>query len=563
MPHDTALITTIAVGLGLAFVLGLAATKVGMPPLVGYLIAGIAVGPYTPGLVADSSLAQQLAEIGVILLMFGVGIHFSLRDLLTVKLIAVPGAIVQIAVATVLGAVVSHLWGWSWGSGIVFGLCLSVASTVVLLRALEDRGLLDSVDGRIAVGWLIVEDVATVLVLVLLPAFAPALGAEETAGTASSGLILTLAITLGKLALFFGLIFVVGMRAVPWLLERVAHTGSRELFTLAVLAVALGIAVGAAAVFGVSVALGAFFAGVVVSESDLSHEAAADALPLKDAFSVLFFVAVGMLFDPRILVEQPLQILSVLLIVMVGKSLAALGIVLFFRYPLHTALTISASLAQVGEFSFILAALGVTLGLLPVEGQGLIVAVAILSISLNPLAFSGTRWLNRWVTAKPGLLVWIEREAIVKTDLPKGPHSLRNHVIMVGHGRVGSIVAAALAKQEAPYVVVEADLAKVESLRSRGVSAFFGDASRGGVLDQANLADARMLIVTSPDPYKTRAIIEAAREKNPGIDTVVRTHGERERQYLERMNVGLAVMGEQELANAMAGHAIRTLEEPA
>ncbi len=563
MPHDTALITTIAAGIGLAFLLGLAATKVGLPPLVGYLVAGIAVGPYTPGLVADSSLAQQLAEIGVILLMFGVGIHFSIKDLLSVKRIAIPGAIVQIAAATALGTLVSYLWGWSWGSGIVFGLCLSVASTVVLLRALEDRGLLDSVDGRIAVGWLIVEDVVTVLVLVLLPAFAPALGAEETAGTASNGLIFALAITLGKLALFFGLIFVVGIRAVPWLLERVALTGSRELFTLAVLAVALGIAVGAAAVFGVSVALGAFFAGVVVSESDLSHEAAADALPLKDAFSVLFFVAVGMLFDPAILIEQPLQILAVLLIVMVGKSLAALGIVLFFRYPLHTALTISASLAQVGEFSFILAALAVTLGLLPVEGQGLIVAVAILSISLNPFAFSSARRLNKWVTARPALLARVEREAIVRTDLPTGSHPLQNHVIMVGHGRVGSIVASALAKQETPYVVVEADLAKVESLRSRGVSAFFGDASRGGVLDQANLADARMLIVTSPDPYKTRAIIEAAREKNPDIDTVVRTHGERERQYLERMNVGLAVMGEQELANAMAGHAIRTLDEPA
>lgn len=563
MPHDTALITTIAAGIGLAFVLGLAATKVGMPPLVGYLIAGIVVGPFTPGLVADSSLAQQLAEIGVILLMFGVGIHFSTRDLLAVRRIALPGAVVQIAVATVLGAAVSYLWGWSWGSGMVFGLCLSVASTVVLLRALEDRGLLDSVDGRIAVGWLIVEDLVTILVLVLLPALAPALGAAETAGTATPGLASTLALTLGKLALFFALIFVVGRRAVPWLLERVAHTGSRELFTLAVLAVALGIAVGAGALFGVSVALGAFFAGVVVSESDLSHEAAADALPLKDAFSVLFFVAVGMLFDPRILIEQPLQILAVLLIVMVGKSLAALGIVLFFRYPLHTALTISASLAQVGEFSFILAALGVTLGLLPVEGQGLIVAVAILSISLNPVALSGARWLNRWVTARPDLLARIEREAIIKTDLPDGPHPLRNHVIMVGHGRVGSIVAAALAKQETPYVVVEHDVAKVESLRSRGISAFFGDASRGSVLDQANLADARMLIVPSPDPYKTRAIIDVARKVNPGIDTVVRTHSERERKYLERMNVGLAVMGEQELANAMAGHALRTLDEPA
>jgi len=567
VPHDTALITTIAAGIGLAFVLGLLATRIGMPPLVGYLIAGIVVGPFTPGLVADSGLAQQLAEIGVILLMFGVGIHFSVSDLLAVRRIALPGAVVQITVATALGAVASQLWGWSWGSGIVFGLCLSVASTVVLLRALEDRGLLDSVDGRIAVGWLIVEDLATVLVLVLLPALAPMLGStspEVTTAANASGLFSTLAITLGKVTAFIVLIFVVGRRFVPWLLERVAHTGSRELFTLAVLAVALGIAVGAAALFGVSVALGAFFAGMVVSGSDISHEAAADALPLQDAFAVLFFVAVGMLFDPRILIEQPFQIIGVLLIVMIGKSLAALGIVLFFKYPLHTALTISASLAQIGEFSFILAALGASLGLLPAEGQGLIVAVAILSISLNPLAFSSIRFFNRWVTARPKLLAMCERKSEVVTALPDGvsQHPLQDHVIMVGHGRVGSIVAASLAKGETPYVVVEEDLEAVESLRKRGVTAFFGDASRRGVLDQANLADARMLIVTASDPYKIRAIINVARQVNPGIDTVVRTHSAREREYLERMNVGLAVMGEQELANAIARHAMKALRDP-
>jgi CPA2 family monovalent cation:H+ antiporter-2 len=558
--HETALITTIAAGIGLAFLLGLLVTRIGMPPLVGYLLAGIVVGPFTPGIVADSRIAQQLAEMGVILLMFGVGIHFSVGDLLAVKRIALPGAVVQIAVATVLGTAISLLWGWSLGSGIVFGLCLSVASTVVLLRALEDRGLLDSEDGRIAVGWLIVEDLATVLVLVLLPALAPALGGDAATGATSTGVLATLAITLAKVAAFIALIFLVGRRAVPWLLERVARTGSRELFTLAVLAVALGIAVGASVLFGVSVALGAFFAGMVVNGSDLSHEAAADALPLQDAFSVLFFVAVGMLFDPTILLEHPFQILGVLLIVMVGKSLGALAIVLGFRYPLRTALMISASLAQIGEFSFILAALGVTLGVLPPEAQGVIVAVAILSISLNPVTFGGARLLNRWVTARPRLLSILEREskAPEETPLPSQP-PLTDHVIIVGHGRVGSIVAETIASHPTKYVVVDEHFERVEALRKRGITAYFGDASRPGVLDQAHLANARLLIVTAPDAYKARAIIDVARKVNPEIDTVVRTHSEREKRYLERLNVGKAVMGERELAESMARYALKVL----
>jgi CPA2 family monovalent cation:H+ antiporter-2 len=567
MPHETALITTIAASIGLAFVFGLIVMRAGMPPLVGYLLAGIAVGPFTPGIVADIGLAQQLAEIGVILLMFGVGIHFSVDDLLAVRRIALPGAVVQIVIATLLGAALSYLWGWSWGSGLVFGLCLSVASTVVLLRALEDRGLLDSIDGRIAVGWLIVEDLATVLVLVLLPALAPALGAVSEAANASAnagpGVLLTLAITLGKVALFVALIFIVGRRAVPWLLERVARTGSRELFTLAVLAVAIGIAVGSAALFGVSVALGAFFAGMVVNGSDLSHEAAADALPLQEAFSVLFFVAVGMLFDPMILVEKPLEIIGVLLIVMVGKSVGAFGIVLLFKYPLRTALTISASLAQVGEFSFILAALGVTLGLLPAEGQGLIVAVAILSISLNPVTFIGARWIDRKLTAHPRILSKFERDTGAFAALPSTVEreSLEGHAILVGYGRVGSVIGAALAQHGIPYVVVEEDIEAVETLREEGIVAFFGDASRPGVLDQASVARARMLIVTAPDPYKARAIITAARHANPEIDTVVRTHSEKERAYLERLNVGKAVMGEWELADAMARYALKSLAD--
>ena len=408
MIHDTALIATVAGGLVLAFVFGLLAVRVRLPPIVGYLLAGVAIGPFTPGFVADTGLASQLAEIGVILLMFGVGLHFSIADLMAVRRIAVPGAIVQIALAAGLGALVCRLWGWSWPSGLVFGLSLSVASTVVLLRALEDRGLLESEDGRIAVGWLIVEDLATVVALVLLPAFAGLAGAQGSGHAAAapapagSSLLATLAVTLAKLVAFVALMLVVGRRAIPWLLGRVERVGSRELFTLAVLAVALGIAVGAAALFGVSVALGAFFAGVVVSESKFSQEAAERALPLQDAFAVLFFVSVGMLFDPSILVRQPLALLAVVLIVLVGKSAGAFAIVLAFRYSLQTALRIAGSLAQIGEFSFILAALGVSLGLLPPAAQSLVVAAALLSITANPFVLRAGESAARWLQSRRG-----------------------------------------------------------------------------------------------------------------------------------------------------------------
>jgi len=397
MEHETALIATVSAGLGLAFVFGFLAARVKLPPLVGYLLAGVAVGPFTPGYVADAGLARQLAEIGVILLMFGVGLHFSVSDLLAVRRIAIPGAIVQIAAATALGAAVMRLWGWAWSAGLVFGLCLSVASTVVLLRALEERNLLDSGDGRIAVGWLVVEDLAMVLTLVLLPALAPAGGASPAPG---GSLPLTLALTLGKVAAFVAVMHFVGRRAVPWLLERVARIGSRELFTLGVLAIALGIAVGAASLFGVSFALGAFFAGVVISESDLSQRAASNALPLQDAFAVLFFVSVGMLFDPAVLLKSPLQVLLVVLIILVGKSVAAFGIVLAFGYPTRTALRISASLAQIGEFSFILVGLGISLSLLPGEAQSLVLAGAILSITLNPFVFNGVERLGGGTMAR-------------------------------------------------------------------------------------------------------------------------------------------------------------------
>jgi CPA2 family monovalent cation:H+ antiporter-2 len=554
---------TIAGGIGLAFVLGMLAQRLRLPPLVGYLVAGILAGPYTPGFVADVALAQQLAEIGVILLMFGVGVHFSLDDLLAVRRIAVPGAVVQIVVATVLGGAVAHLWGWSWTTGIVFGLCLSVASTVVLLRALEDRGVLDSVDGRIAIGWLIVEDLATVLVLVLLPAFAVSLGGHTNVPV-SGGVLTTLALTLAKVVAFVALMIIVGRRVVPWLLERVARTGSRELFTLAVLAVAIGIAVGAAELFGVSFALGAFVAGMVVNGTDLSHEAAADSLPLQDAFAVLFFVAVGMLFDPGILVRHPLQVLAVVAIVMIGKSLAAFFIVLAFRRPLHTALTISASLAQIGEFSFILASLALALGLMPAEAQNLIVAGALLSIGLNAAAFAAVEPLRRWITARPRLLGMLERPGGMRTESPAHVHAARlhNHAVIVGYGRVGSAIGTALAGAGVPYLVLEQDRQTVTSLRERGIPAFFGDASRPGMLAQVNMAEARLLVVTAPEPFTARAIIMEARKANPAVDIVVRTHTDEERQYLEGMQVGQAVMGERELARAMADYALESCGAP-
>ena len=578
MPHNTALIGTIATGLGLAFVLGMLANRLRLPPLVGYLAAGIAAGPFTRiPFSADVDLASQLAEIGVILLMFGVGIHFSLDQLLAVRRIAVPGAVAQIAVATALGAAMAHSWGWGWGSAIVFGLSLSVASTVVLLRAMEERGALDTADGRIAVGWLIVEDLAMVLALVLLPAMALPLGASAApAAGAATNLWAAIGLTLAKVVAFLVLMLLVGRRAVPWLLERTARTGSRELFTLSVLAVALGIAVGAAALFGVSFALGAFFAGVVISESDLSHQAAADALPLQDAFAVLFFFSVGMLFDPAVLIEQPLRLLGVILVITVGKSLAAFAIVLAFRHPVHRALIVSASLAQIGEFSFILAALGVSLGLLPAEAQSLILAGALLSITLNPLMFSLATPVERWLRARPRLLDLLERadrndrlrqleaagadDAAMAHDAHAGATlPSRPHAILVGHGRVGSVVAYALAQADIPYVVIEQDRNTVESLRQLGVTAVFGDATRESVLAMAGLAAARLLIVATPDPYHSRSLVAAAKRARPDIVTVVRTHTKAEMHFLRQSEVDRVVMGEQELAYGIAHFALTAM----
>ena len=556
MTHETGLIAMIAIGFGLAFCLGFLATRLRLPPIVGYLLAGVAIGPSTPGFVADMDIASQLAEIGVILLMFGVGLHFSVRDLLAVRRISLPGAIVQISAATAMGAGLATFWGWPLGEGLLFGLSLSVASTVVLLRALESRGLVQSVNGRIAVGWLIVEDLAMVLALVLLPALAVPLGgtAVEGAGTSVG---LTVAVTLAKVVAFLALMFVVGRRAAPWMLGRVARAGSRELFTLAVLSVAVGVAVGAAVLFDVSFALGAFFAGVVVSESDLSHRAAADALPFQDAFAVLFFVSVGMLFDPFILVDHPLAVLAVLIVILVGKSVAAFVIVVMFRYPIRTALIVAASLAQIGEFSFILANLGRRLELLSPEGESLILAGALLSITANPLIFGSLRWWDRWLARHPRVVELVERPSGTLSELPIGidEQGLRDHAVLVGHGRVGAPVAEALEEEGIPYVVVEQNREVTEALRDRGLPVVYGDASRPGILDHAHLERARLLVVSAEDAFEARRIVEHARVVNPEIDIVVRTHSDAERRELEKMGVGRAVVAERELALAVVRYA--------
>jgi CPA2 family monovalent cation:H+ antiporter-2 len=566
MPHNISLITTIAAALGAGLLFGYIATRLKLPALVGYLAAGIIIGPATPGYVADAALAGQLAEIGVMLMMFGVGLHFSLDDLWDVRKVALPGAVLQIAVATALGMGLAHFWGWTIGGGLVFGLALSVASTVVLLRALEERGILDSFNGRIAVGWLVVEDLVTVLVLVLLPALAGSLGGEVPDaghGAADGNLWTTLAITLGQVAAFIVLMLVVGRKLFPWILWQVARTGSRELFTLCVIAAAVGIAYASTHYFGVSFALGSFFAGMVLRESALAHRAAEESLPLRDAFAVLFFVSVGMLFEPSILTEQPLKLLAVVAIIIVGKSVAAFLLVLLLRYPAKTALMVSASLAQIGEFSFILAALGVSLKLMPVEGQSLILAGAIISIALNPVVFRITQPLQRWLSRDHGLAAKFDRTADPLAELPMNvPHEhLRNQVVLVGYGRVGRRIAAALKQQGIPYVVAEQNREVVDQLRKEGTPAVAGNAGEPAVLIQAHIAHAAMLVIATPDTFHVRAMIETARALNPGIKTVVRTHNDAEADLLRSERAGEIFMGEQELAKGMTTYVIDTLKK--
>jgi CPA2 family monovalent cation:H+ antiporter-2 len=551
MPHDTPLIATIVVGLCLAFVFGAIAQRIRVSPLVGYLLAGVALGPYTPGFVADQSLAGELAEIGVILLMFGVGLHFSLKDLWSVRLIAVPGAIVQITVATMFGIGLGRLLGWPIGAGITFGLALSVASTVVLLRALQERRIINTERGRIAVGWLIVEDLVMVLTLVLLPALVPILNGSLQ-GASSSGIEIaeiatTLAITIAKVGAFVVVMLVIGRRVIPWILHYIAHGGSRELFRLAVLSIALGCAYGAAQLFGVSFALGAFFAGMVMGESNLSQQATEEALPLRDAFAVLFFVSVGMLFDPMILLNDWAPLIATVLIIVIGKSLAAYAIVRAFRYSHSTALTISASLAQIGEFSFILAGLGVTLGLLPDRGRDLVLAGAIISIVLNPLIFA---MLDRMLvktdtTAKPDA---------PKPEPPREPvpaTTLAGHIVLVGHGRVGGYITDALSKGPLPLLVIEDDAKGAERARRRGLEAIAGNAADPNIIAAANLAAAHCLLVAIPDAFEGGQVVQQARRVSPTLPIIARAHSEAEIEHYKKYGATDVVMSEHEIAKAM------------
>jgi CPA2 family monovalent cation:H+ antiporter-2 len=569
MEHNTPLISTVVVGLVLAFILGLIAQRIRVSPLVGYLAAGVLMGPFTPGFVADQKIANELAEIGIILLMFGVGLHFSLKDLLSVKNIAVPGAVVQITVATLLGIGLGELLGWSIGGGLVFGLALSVASTVVLLRALQERRLVDSERGRIAIGWLIVEDLAMVLTLVLLPALAGILKGEGNGGSMSS-LAMPVLITLGKVAGFVIFMLVVGRRVIPMLLHYVAHTGSRELFRLAVFAISLGVAFGAALMFDVSFALGAFFAGMILSESELSQRAANETLPLRDAFAVLFFVSVGMLVDPAIIIREPLPLLATVFIIIFGKSIAAFGIVRLFGHPMRTALTISASLAQIGEFSFILVSLGVGLGLLPDRGRDLVLAGAIISIMLNPLFFA---LLDRFVAeenaqaskAKDAAAEVVANQAAAdaresaaedarqasarRAALPET--QLTDHVVLVGHGRVGSVVSHGLRSRAIPLLVIEDTPGVVERLQKDGIEVISGNAAAPDMLLAANIAQARGLLVAIPDAFEGGQIVAKARALAPTLPIIARAHSDEEVAHLKYHGATVVIMGEQEIANAM------------
>ncbi|HDN2510452.1 MULTISPECIES: YbaL family putative K(+) efflux transporter [Providencia] len=553
MEHSTPLITTIVGGLALAYLLGMIAQRLKISPLVGYLAAGVLAGPFTPGFVADAALAPELAEIGVILLMFGVGLHFSLKDLLAVKAIAIPGAIAQIAVATLLGLGLSMLFGWGIFTGIVFGLCLSTASTVVLLRALEERQLIESQRGQIAIGWLIVEDLAMVLTLVLLPAAAAIMNTDDAS---FSELALGLAWTIGKVVLFIFIMIVVGRKVIPWILSRTASTGSRELFTLAVLALALGIAYAAVAIFDASFALGAFFAGMVLNESELSHRAAQDTLPLRDAFAVLFFVSVGMLFDPMVLIQQPLGILAVLAIIIIGKSAAALVLVRMFGHSRRTALTISVSLAQIGEFAFILAGMGLTLGVMDKDAQNLVLAGAIVSIMLNPVLFSLLdKYLERTETIEEQLLEeTLEEETQVPVDIC-------GHAIIVGYGRVGGMLADKLRRREIPVVVVEDTRARFEELAENGFSAILGNGANKEIISLARIECAKTLLLTIPNGYEAGEIVATAKEMNPDVTVIVRAHYDDEVSFIKERGADHIIIGEHEIAKSMATLMCNDVEE--
>ena len=585
MPHETPLIATLVGAFVLAFVFGAVAQRFKLSPLVGYLLAGVMVGPFTPGFVADQDMALELAEIGVILLMFGVGLHFSLSDLLSVKAIAIPGAVLQIGVATLMGLGLTYALGWGLGAGIVFGLALSVASTVVLLRALQERRLVESEQGRIAVGWLIVEDLAMVLALVLLPALSGALGGRVVATPTVAWLggedvWVTLGITLAKVAGFVVLMLVVGRRVIPGVMHWVAHIGSRELFRLAVLAIALGVAFGSAKLFGVSFALGAFFAGMVLSESPLSHRAAEETLPLRDAFAVLFFVSVGMLVDPSIVIKSPIPLLITVLIVLFGKSLAAFLLVRAFGYGNATALTISASLAQIGEFSFILVALGVDLNLLPEEGRDLILAAAIISILANPFFFLALdRYRAKTAAAKSAATSATKSPAKSAAPAPAAPEAAeapaalaakkapppapalpvttqQAHTVLVGYGRVGHLVADGLKAAGLPFLVVEDQDDRVEELRRRDIEVVDANAASPAAIAAANVAGATRLILAIPDGFEASGVLRKARQLNPGIEIIARAHSDAEVEHLRQGGANFIIMGEREVARGMLAHVL-------
>lgn len=545
MPHETDLINIIAVGLLLAFVFGALANRLRLSPLVGYLVAGIVAGPFTPGFVGDQDLANQLAEIGVMLLMFGVGLHFSIKDLMAVKWIAIPGALAQTTVATLLGWGLAAWMGWSTVHGLVFGFSLATASTVVLLRAMEDRRLLDTNRGRIAVGWLIVEDLACVVALVLMPVLGeitnPTAGGQiHTFGS----IVVSMFLTVLQVSAFVAVMLVIGRRVIPWVLERTAGTGSRELFTLAVLSIALGVAYGSAELFGVSFALGAFFAGLLLNESELSHKAASDSLPLRDAFAVLFFVSVGMLFDPRILIEQPLHVLATVLIILFGKSAAAYVIVRAFGYPNITALTISASLAQIGEFAFIIAGLGVTLGIMNDEAQDLVLAGALITIMLNPLIFV---LVDRWQARHE------KRAAEPDGQPPPGPSlALDGHAIVIGFGRVGRELVQLLRANDVPVLVIDDSSRHVERAHAMGIPAIRGNAAADLVLAEAHSEKATIAILAIPQPLEAGETMAKLRAINPSLTLLARAHSDAEVQHLLAHGADGVVLAERELAHSLA-----------
>lgn len=566
MNHNISLITTIAAGFGAALVFGFIAERIKVPALVGYLLAGILIGPATPGFVADVHIASQLSEIGIMLLMFGVGLHFSLKDLFTVRRIAVPGALVQMVVATLLGMFAAWCWGWSLGSALIFGLSLSCASTVVLLKSLETRGQLDTMNGRIAVGWLVVQDLAAVMVLVLLPPLAAVLGGSPNQGADASVLWMSIGQVMLQVTAFIALMMVVGRRVLPWVLWQVARTGSRELFTLSVVATAIGIAYGASSLFSVSFALGAFFAGTVMRESEFSHRAAQESLPLRDAFSVLFFVSVGMLFDPSILLDESVHVLGVLAIIILGNSLSALSLVIALRYPLNTALTVAASLGQIGEFSIILAGLGLSLGLLSTAGMNLVLAGVLISIALNSFLFTAIEPFRKWALKHSAMARRLERRQDPFAELPMSTERkyLEGQVVLVGYGRVGRRIARALDGRGIPYVVAEQNREVVEDLRKSGMAAVSGNAAEPAVLIQAHIAKAAMLVIAMPDTLNVRQMANTARTLNPNIEIILRTHGEDESVMLRRDGIGMVFFGEEELARGMTSHILeRFAPQPA